>query len=197
MAFFLDFNSDEELLKVFNTNVFGPLRLIRAILPWMRSYGHGTIANICGIGGMNGAPNAGIYCSSKAAFASITEALQRETDGLGINVCLVQLGHFRTSFLQPGHRIKVENPIADYSPILAPIQKAFDGLNGNQQGDPSKAAAVIADALTSSKGSFPSLLPVGPDVPKAELQTHTARLDKMLECNIYTGITDINENKSN
>ena len=171
--------------------MFGPLRLIRAILPWMRSNRHGTVANICGIGAMNGAPNAGIYCSTKAALVSITESLQRETASLGISVCLVQLGHFRTSFLQPGHRIKVASPIPDYSPILAPVQSAFNGLNGNQQGDPAKAAKVIVDALTNNKGSFPSLLPVGPDVPKAELQTHTARLEKMLECNVYTGTTDI------
>lgn len=183
------FQSDNELQHVFATHVFGPLRLVRAALPLMRRDHHGVIANVAGIGALRGAPNAGAYCSSKAALTTLTESLQQELAPLGIQVCLIQLGHFRTAFLQPNHRRKAKHTISDYETVLTPIRSAFNALDGAQQGSPFKAAEVIVKLLT--RHEVPPLLPVGPDVLTAELVAHEERRDRMLELSEVTSVTDI------
>ena len=79
----------------------------------MRCARRGIIAYIVGIGSYSDAPNAGIFCSSKAAISIALEALQQEVISFGVRVCLVQLGHFRTPFLSAGHRQKVLNRITN------------------------------------------------------------------------------------
>ncbi|KAJ5170454.1 short chain type dehydrogenase [Penicillium coprophilum] len=183
--------SDEETQHIFETHVFGPLRLTRAILPSMRSAHKGTIAHVSGIGSLQGAANAGIFCASKAALSMAVEALQKEVDPLGIHVSLVQLGHFRTPFLSAGHRRKVAGHISDYDPVLNPIRAAFDSFDGSQQGDPVKGARVIVDAVARGDGTLPWLLPVGPDVPAAELQAHESRASQMQAVHAWTSVTDV------
>jgi len=157
----------------------------------MRQAGRGIIVNVAGIGAFRGSPNAGLYCASKAALTTLTEALQHETDPHGIRVCLLQLGHFRTSFLQPSHRVKVAGHIPDYDPVLDPLRAAFNGLNGAQPGDPVKAATVIVELLKKSDPrDIPFLLALGSDVPAAELSTHKARREEMLKTESITSSTD-------
>lgn len=177
--------------QVFETNTFGPLRLTRILLPYMRRARRGTIAHIAGIGGYSGAPNAGLFCSSKAAISIALEALQQEVISFGVRVCLVQLGHFRTPFLSAGHRQKVSNRITDYDPVLEPVRKVFNAFDGAQQGDPEKGARVIVEALTKETKEVPFLLPVGPDVPEAEWQTHKARAEQMETVQDWASRTDL------
>ncbi|OJJ80515.1 uncharacterized protein ASPGLDRAFT_847063 [Aspergillus glaucus CBS 516.65] len=122
----------------------------------MRCARRGTIAHIAGIGSYSGAPNAGIFCSSKAAISIALEALQQEVISFGVRVCLVQLGHFRTL-----------------------IRRVFDTFDGTQQGDPEKGVRVIIEALTKEAKEVPFLLPVGPDVPEAEWKAHKGRAEQM------------------
>ena len=179
--------------QVFEANTLGPLRLTRILLLYMRRARRGIIAHIAGIGGYSGAPNAGMFCSSKAAMAIALEALQHEVASFGIRVCLVQLGHFRTPFLSAGHRQKVSNHIPDYDPVLTPIRRVFDTFDGAQQGDPEKGARVIVEALTKEAKDVPFLLPVGPDVPKAESQAHQRRVEQMQAVQDWTSRTDLDE----
>lgn len=180
-----------EIQHVFETHVFGPLRVFRAVLPYMRKERRGIIAHLAGIGGLQGAPNAGVFCASKAAAATVIEAFQKEVAPLGIRMCLIQLGHFRTPFLSQGHRRKVQARIADYNPILEPIRQVFDQFDGAQQGDPIKAAAVIVEALTMDPKDVPFLLPVGPDMPAAELKAHEIRVENMSALRALTDRTDL------
>lgn len=180
-----------EIQHVFETHVFGPLRLFRAVLPYMRAGKRGVIAHLAGIGGLQGAPNAGVFCASKAAAATVIEAFQKEVAPLGIRMCLIQLGHFRTPFLSPGHRRKVHARIADYNPVLEPIRDIFNNFDGAQQGDPVKAANVIVEALTKDANNIPLLLPVGPDLPAAELKAHEIRVENMSALRALTDGTDL------
>ncbi|KAF4543307.1 Short-chain dehydrogenase/reductase SDR [Lasiodiplodia theobromae] len=181
--------SDHELQQLFDTIALGPLRLARSVLPLMRRARAGVIANVAGIGALRGSPNAGPYCAAKAALSTLTEAMHDELAPLGVRVCLVQLGHFRTNFLQPGHRRKVQAHISDYDAVLDPIRAAFDGLNGAQQGDPLKGAQAIVKVLAGPE--VPPLLAVGPDVPAAELRAHDQRRAQILAWQHIGGGTDL------
>src|SRR5579862_5397631 len=91
--------SDEEVKAVFETNVFGQLAVIRAIMPHMRARKSGVVANIGSVGGWSGGTGFGIYCATKFALVGITQALRTEVAHLGIDVTVIEPGYFRTSLL--------------------------------------------------------------------------------------------------
>src|SRR5437588_2106041 len=91
--------SEKEITAVYDTNVFGLLRVTRAILPHMRKQRTGHIVNLSSIGGLTGLPGWGIYNSTKFAVEGLSEALAAELAPLGIGVTLVEPGPFRTDFL--------------------------------------------------------------------------------------------------
>jgi NAD(P)-dependent dehydrogenase (short-subunit alcohol dehydrogenase family) len=85
---------DDLLHRQFDTNVYGPMRLIRAVLPAWRERGSGTIVNVSSIAGLVGTPFGGVYAASKHALEAISEALHFETSQLGITVRLVEPGRY-------------------------------------------------------------------------------------------------------
>lgn len=87
----------EEMRSHFETNFFGPLQLIQAVLPAMRAQKSGRILNITSIAGYMGLPYRGIYSASKSAFHIATEALRMEVKSFGIEVCTVAPGDFATN----------------------------------------------------------------------------------------------------
>ena len=89
---------DELLQRQFDTNVFGPLRVIRAVLPAWRARGSGTIVNVSSIAGLVGAPYGGAYAATKHALEAFSEALHFEVAQLGIRVRVVEPGRFDTGF---------------------------------------------------------------------------------------------------
>ena len=89
---------DELLARQFQTNIHGPMRLIRKVLPVWRNRGSGTIVNVSSIAGRVGAPYGGAYSASKFALEALSEALHFEVGQLGINVRLIEPGRFDTGF---------------------------------------------------------------------------------------------------
>lgn len=94
----LELVDDDLLVRQFDTNVRGPMRLIRAVLPAWRSRGSGTIVNVSSIAGVVGSPFGGAYSASKHALEGLSEALHFETVVHGIRVRLVEPGRFDTGF---------------------------------------------------------------------------------------------------
>jgi len=93
--------SEEETQRQFDVNVFGPLRLIRAVLPHLRARKSGHILNITSVGGLLGLAHAGIYNSSKFALEDLGESLALQLQPLGIHVTNVEPGPFRTNWAGP------------------------------------------------------------------------------------------------
>ncbi|KAI0103342.1 serine 3-dehydrogenase [Nemania sp. FL0031] len=142
--------SREEVQAVFDTNVFGQLNMIRAVLPFMRQRRSGVVANLGSIGGWNGTPGAGLYCATKGCTSLLSEALRGEVAHLGIDVVAIEPGYTRTNFLVPGHRVRAERAIEDLTEGVEPTIKTLGAYSLKQPGDPDKAAQLIVEALTGS-----------------------------------------------
>ncbi|MCD6285153.1 MAG: SDR family oxidoreductase [Anaerolineae bacterium] len=82
----------------FETNVFGPMRVCKAVLPTMREQGSGLIVNVSSIGGLMGLPYQGLYSASKFALEGLTASLRMEVQNLGVNVVLLEPGDIHTAF---------------------------------------------------------------------------------------------------
>jgi len=90
--------SVEEALALFQTNVFGVLRVCRAVLPGMRARGAGAVVTISSLGGLMGLPFQGLYAASKFAVEGLMESLAMEVRGHGIRVTLIEPGDVATGF---------------------------------------------------------------------------------------------------
>lgn len=87
----------EEIKNNFETNLFGPIEVMKAVLPQMRVQHSGLIINITSIAGYMGLPYRGIYSASKGALELITEALRMEVKSFGIHITNVAPGDFATN----------------------------------------------------------------------------------------------------
>lgn len=86
-----------EIKNNFETNFFGPIEVIKAVLPQMREQNSGLIINITSIAGYMGLPYRGVYSASKGALEIVTEAISMEVKPFGINVVNVAPGDFATN----------------------------------------------------------------------------------------------------
>jgi len=86
-----------EIKNNFETNFFGPIEVMKAVLPQMRSQKSGLIINITSIAGYMGLPYRSVYSASKGALELITEALRMEVKSFGIQITNVAPGDFATN----------------------------------------------------------------------------------------------------
>ena len=87
----------EEIKNNFETNFFGPIEVMKAVLPQMRKQKKGLIINITSIAGYMGLPYRSVYSASKGALELITEAVSMEVKEFGINITNVAPGDFATN----------------------------------------------------------------------------------------------------
>lgn len=136
--------TDAEARANFDVNVFGSLNVIRYAMPYLREQQSGHIFNIASVGGFTGAfPGFGIYCATKFAVQGFTESLAYEIKEFGVNATVVMPGYFRTNFLTSSSLALPQREMPEYTAVRA-IQNAHTGqYNGQQAGDPDKAADVM------------------------------------------------------
>jgi NAD(P)-dependent dehydrogenase (short-subunit alcohol dehydrogenase family) len=103
-----------EAQRVLDTNLFGAVRTVRAVLPHFRTQGGGRIVNISSGAGFTAEPFAGWYTVSKFAMEGFSETLWHEVAPFGVHVSLVQPGWCRTNIIRDA--MFTEHPIADYDP---------------------------------------------------------------------------------
>lgn len=111
--------------QVFDTNVFGLMRVCQAVLPTMRTQTSGLIINISSIAGMVGLPFRGIYAASKFAVEGLSESMALELHPFGIRVTMIQPGGFKTQIAQ-NRPLATPLPDAPYAPYLEPILEMID-----------------------------------------------------------------------
>jgi NAD(P)-dependent dehydrogenase (short-subunit alcohol dehydrogenase family) len=167
--------SDAEARRNFDVNVFGTLNVLRATLPTLRARGAGHVFNIGSIGGYTGSFSGwGVYCATKFALSGLTESLHQDLAPLGIKVTLVYPGYFRTSFLTQSSLARPSRPIAAYAGARASETQHSELINGQQPGDPDRAALAL---VTTYESADPPLhLFLGSDaVAMAEAKLHEVR----------------------
>lgn len=151
---------DADVARLFATNVLGPVALMKAVLPGMRSRRSGAIVNISSIGARLCPPGSGYYAATKAALGGISGSAQKELAPLGISVTAVEPGAFRTDFAGRSLMQSAE-PIADYAQTAGQRRKEHDTVHGTQAGDPAKAAQAIIAAVDAEQ--TPAFLLLGQD----------------------------------
>jgi len=132
----------DAIRDLFDTNYFGAVNMINAVLPTMREQRNGVIINISSIAGQRSAAGSGYYAASKAALESTSEALRQEVAPLGIRVAIVQPGPFRTDFFSRSLQ-QSETAMDAYAETAGKRRKENDPTTSNQPGDPERAAAAI------------------------------------------------------
>ncbi|RZJ57660.1 MAG: SDR family NAD(P)-dependent oxidoreductase, partial [Hymenobacter sp.] len=161
---------DEEVQRQFDVNVFGPLRVIRAVLPHLRARKSGHILNVTSIGGLKTFPGVGIYHGSKFALEGIGESLAQQVGPLGIKVTNVEPSGFRTDWA--GRSATFTQPkIADYNDTAGKNMAAIQDYSGKQPGDPERAAQAMFDLVRMENP--PVHLPLGKAAVKGALDKFT------------------------
>ena len=135
--------SDAEARHVMETNFFGQLNMIKAVLPLMRAKRSGHILNFSSVAGYMGIPGYGLYCAAKFAVGGLSETLAVELQPFNIKVTVVQPGGFRTNFAGSS-KVEASQVIEDYTDTPAAMTKAaMSQYCGHEPGDPIKAAAAL------------------------------------------------------
>ena len=140
-------SSIEQARALFETNVFGSIRMTRAVLPHMREQGSGRIINVSSVLGSLPAPFMALYAATKHAIEGYSESLDHEVREHGVRVLLVEPGYTKTSF--DANAVAVDEPLALY----ARRREAFDVLTAAavKAGDePAVVGQVIVAAATDT-----------------------------------------------
>ena len=139
----------EAVQTLYQTNLFGPIELIKAVLPKMREQKSGYILNVTSIAAARSAVGSGYYASSKAALELLTTGLMKELAPLGIKAMVVQPGAFRTRFYDGESLQGTKAQIGDYEAVEAYVQKTdelIDNLN--------KTNKMLKDRLTTTEANL-------------------------------------------
>ncbi len=156
----LEESSMDDLQRQFAANVFGPVAMMKAVLPGMRERRRGHIVNVTSMGGFITMPGIAFYCGSKFALEGISEALGKEVRPFGIHVTALAPGQFRTDWA--GRSMdRTPRTIPDYDLVMDPIRSARQAKSGHQPGDPDRAAQALLRLVEAE--SPPARLFLGED----------------------------------
>lgn len=137
-----------EMRKVFDTNFFGAIDVMKAVLPKMRKQQSGLIINVTSIAGYMGLPFRGIYSATKGALEIVTEATRMEVKSFGIEVTNIAPGDFATNIAAG----RYHTPVFNDSPYRENYQKNLDlmDVHVDSGGDPIQMAKAIYSVISKS-----------------------------------------------
>jgi short-subunit dehydrogenase len=155
---------DAELKAQFETNVFGPMRMIRAFLPAMRERRRGRIINISSVVGRLALPFFGPYNATKHAIEAFSDALRNELRMFGVDVVLIEPGAINTGFGEIERQSLEAHAVAG-APYAAQIQKvmAFQKDLHPNAAKPDVAAKAIVRAVEATRPRARYVVPFLPN----------------------------------
>ena len=182
----IEHTSVESFRRQIETNLFGTIIVTKAAIPLFRQRRSGRFIQISSIGGRAGAIGRGAYSAAKFGVEGFSEVLAQELRPFGVHVTIVEPGGFRTDFA--GVSTMIEDGPPDYAEtvgIVAARQRAYDG---NQPGDPAKAAnAILALAALPAP---PLRLVLGSDAFERADTMDKARIDELHQWRTLSCSTD-------
>lgn len=145
--------------RVFDLNVFGPVRVNRAVAPMMRAQGKGLLVHVSSLLGRFVLPFYGPYNASKWALEALAENYRVELSPFGVESVIVEPGGFPTSFVQNLIEPSDRSRDADYGdmarmPRIA-LARFEEALAANPAQDPRKVATAIVDLIAKPHGRRP------------------------------------------
>ncbi len=159
----------DSVRQQFEVNVYGPQRLTRAVLPHMRRREDGTVVNISSAGARVSFPGGGVYCGSKSALESMSDALRNEVREYGISVVLIEPGPVETEF-----HTRVDRELTGlersgaYEGFYEDLEDAtLLAEEGFLTVSADRVAAEVVNAASATKP--PARVPVGPIAKLAEV----------------------------
>lgn len=141
----------EDAQKQFDVNVFGLMRLTKAVLPTMRRQRGGYIVNVSSVAGKLSIPMMGWYSASKHALEALSDSLRLEVKPFGIKVVLVEPGNIKTNFQETAEAQSQDVQQLDAYKGLRAEFKAFSRENSENGAEPYAVASVIEKAVTSER----------------------------------------------
>lgn len=150
----LEMIDDELMQRQLDTNVLGPLRLIRSVMPAWRERGHGVIVNVSSVVGRATSPFGGAYAASKHALEAMSEALHWEASAAGIRVRVIEPGRFPTTDF--GSNIVRPDGWegSAFEAKALSLREALMSLDSGEPSDPQAVADAIAFAATDPEAPF-------------------------------------------
>jgi len=142
MAGTLEETDEQKIRDIVNVNLLAAINVTKQVLPVMRSQGSGYIINIGSVAGFVGAPGWSVYSATKAALAAFSEVLALDVKEFGIRITVVEPSGFRTGFLTENSLAYTESKISGYEAVKK-TQERYLAMNGQQPGDPEKAAEIF------------------------------------------------------
>ncbi len=139
----------EEIVRAFDTNFYGPIRMVKAVLPQMRKQKSGLVINITSIAGYMGLPYRGIYSATKGALELVTEALSMEVKDFGVHITNIAPGDFVTNIASGRYHV----PIVNDSAYKVPYAKTLEAINNDVHsgGDPIDVAKLVLRIINTRK----------------------------------------------
>src|SRR3954471_4795258 len=126
-----------EVRRMFETNVFGAVRMMQAVLPAMRERGSGTVVNVTSVAGVAVSPLSAFYSATKFALEAITEAARLELGHFGVRVLSVEPGYIETEF--GNNSTAYGEDVAPYDELAKIWDEAQGVISGAGGGEPQRA----------------------------------------------------------
>jgi NAD(P)-dependent dehydrogenase (short-subunit alcohol dehydrogenase family) len=178
-----------QITSQINTNLYGPIYVTRAALPYLRRQRSGHILQISSLGGRIGTAGLSIYQATKFALVGFSEALSKEIAPLGIKLTIIEPGGFRTDWA--GDSMSFAEEIPDYDQTVGVRVKWFKDPAQQMAGDPDKAAKAMIDVVAHPEPPLHLLL--GSDavgILKKVEAARQAEMEKWLPVSLSTDHDD-------
>ncbi len=147
----LEDSSIDEIKAQFETNLFGAIRVIQAVLPTMRNQRGGRIVNLSSMGGRIAIPFDSSYHGTKFALEGLSESLQYEVEQFGIKIILIEPGAIKSNFFNSLKMASnAQRPNSPYVQMIQKLNAGFSSIVENAP-PPLEVAKVILKAVTSEE----------------------------------------------
>jgi len=142
MAGTLEETDEQQIRGIIDINLIAAIEVTKQLLPIFRTQRSGYVINIGSVAGFVGAPGWSVYSATKAALAAFSEVLALDVAAFNIRVTVVEPAGFRTGFLTDDSLAYTATKIEGYD-VVRKTQEKYLAMNGQQAGDPEKAAEIF------------------------------------------------------